>query len=61
MYETFVEDIISNQKENFGVGLSQDDIDSLSNYIQVVEDRVVEEYDDFFMIPFWIDYLEKLN
>jgi len=58
-YADFIGDIISKQKEMFGTGLSDEELDNLGNYLQVVESKVVEEYDDFFMIPFWIDYLKK--
>lgn len=61
MYEDFIGEIVSKQKETFGNGLSDEDLENLGRYIQTVETRVVEEYDDFFMIPFWLDYLDKLN
>jgi hypothetical protein len=47
------------QKKLFGNGLSDEELDNLGKYVQVVETKAVEEYDDFFMIPFWIDYLKK--
>lgn len=58
-YTDLVGDLISMKKELFGNGLSEEDLDNLGNYVQVVESRTIEEYDDFFMIPFWIDYLRK--
>lgn len=58
-YKEFITELIDSEKTLFGKGLSSDDIRNISNYIQVVESKSVEEYDDFFMIPFWIDYLEK--
>lgn len=61
MFDNFVEDMVIKQKETFGTGLSDDELENLSKYIQTVETRAVEEYDDFFMIPFWLDYLDKLN
>jgi len=61
MYVNLIEETTSLLKSTFGTGLSAEDIINLSNYIQAVEDRVIEEYDDFFMIPFWLDYLTKVN
>lgn len=58
-YNSFISDIVSMEKELFGSGLSTNEIKDISNYIQVVESNAVAEYDDFFLIPFWIDYLEK--
>ena len=58
-YKEFIGEIVSMEKELFGNGLSVDEIKSLSKYIQKIEELTISEYDDFFMIPFWIDYLEK--
>ena len=58
-YKEFIGEIVSMEKELFGNGLSADEIKSLSKYIQKIEELTISEYDDFFMIPFWIDYLEK--
>ncbi len=58
-YKSFISDVISLEKDLFGTGLSTTDVKDISNYIQVVESNAVAEYDDFFLIPFWIDYLEK--
>ena len=58
-YKAFIGEIVSMEKELFGNGLSVDEIKSLSKYIQKIEELTISEYDDFFMIPFWIDYLEK--
>lgn len=58
-YKDFIANVAFLEKSLFGKGLSSVDIKNISNYIQVVEDKVISEYDDFFMIPFWIDYLEK--
>ena len=35
------------------------DSKNIEKYIQKIEELTISEYDDFFMIPFWIDYLEK--
>ena len=59
MYVPFITEITDLIKSTFGPGLSSENIGKLSNYIQTVEDRVIDEYDDFFLISFWIDYLEK--
>jgi hypothetical protein len=59
LYTDFVEDLVMEQKKLFGNGLSDEELDNLGKYVQVVETKAVEEYDDFFMIPFWIDYLKK--
>ncbi len=58
-YKNFISDIVKIEKDLFGKGLSTDDIKNISNYIQTVESKAISEYDDFFMIPFWLDYLEK--
>ena len=47
-------------KEHQGIGLSEIDRTTISTYIEEVERRAVIEYDDFFMLPFWMDYLTKL-
>lgn len=47
-------------KEVQGSGLSDDDKTNIGTYIEEVERRVVIEYDDFFMLPLWMDYLTKL-
>lgn len=58
-YKEFITEIVDIEKELFGKGLSTTDVKNISNYIQTVETKAVSEYDDFFMIPFWLDYLEK--
>lgn len=58
-YRDFISDMVKIEKELFGRGMSSNDIRNISEYIQIVEKKTVEEYDDFFMIPFWLDYLEK--
>lgn len=58
-YKDFISTLVDIEKDFFGRGLSNGDIKDLSNYIQTIETKTIEEYDDFFMIPFWIDYLEK--
>lgn len=58
-YKDFISDHVEFEKELFGKCLSVNDIKDISNYIQVVESKTVSEYDDFFLIPFWLDYLEK--
>ena len=58
-YTTFISDIVSLEKETFGRCLSEDDIVCISSYIQYVESKTIAEYDDFFLIQFWLDYLEK--
>jgi len=58
-YKDFVSDVVADEKRLFGRGLTSTDIKDISNYIQVVESKLIGEYDDFFMIPFWLDYLEK--
>lgn len=60
-YIPMIEDVILEQKELFGNGLTNDDLSNLGNYIQVVEQKAIDEYDDFFMIPYWIDYLKNKN
>jgi len=52
-------DIVSKSKNLFGKGLSEDEEDNLSNYISTLEDLLITEYDNFFMIPYWIDYLNQ--
>ena len=59
LYSDFITELVTTEKVLFGRGLSDTEIKDLSNYIQVVEAKTIGEYDDFFMIPFWIDYLEK--
>ena len=56
-----MQEIIIKQRDLFGNGLNNDDLKNISKYIQVVEEKAVEEYDDFFMIPYWIDYLSNLD
>jgi len=58
-YKDFITDVVNIEKSLFGRGLSDEDIKGISRYIQTVEAKTVDEYDDFFMIPFCIDYLEK--
>lgn len=58
-YKDFITEVVALEKELFGSGLATSDIKEISNYIQTVESKVIAEYDDFFLIPFWIDYLEK--
>ncbi len=47
-------------KNTQGIGLSEIDKTTLSTYIDEVERKCVIEYDDFFMLPFWMDYLQKI-
>lgn len=47
-------------KDTQGIGLSETDRTTLGKYIDEVERKCVIEYDDFFMLPFWMDYLTKL-
>lgn len=58
-YKTFIGDIASKIKSVFGQGLSNDDINGLSLYIQTLEQQVISEYDDYFMVSFWVDYIKK--
>lgn len=58
-YTDFISELIQNEKSLFGNGLSRQNTKDISEYIQIVESTTVEEYDDFFMIPFWVDYLKK--
>ena len=55
----FLADIVSKSKKLFGKGLSEDEEDNLSNYINTLEDLLITEYDNFFMIPYWVDYLKQ--
>jgi hypothetical protein len=58
-YNDFISDLVRTEKELFGRGLSPIEVRNISNYIQIIESKAIDEYDDFFMIPFWIDYIEK--
>lgn len=58
-YTDFITELVHIEKDIFGKGLSEEDIKNISKYIQAVEAKTVDEYDDFFLIPFWLDYLEK--
>ena len=58
-YKEFISDLVSFEKQLFGTGLSVQDKKNISRYIQSVESKAVAAYDDFFMIPLWLDYLKK--
>ena len=58
-FKDFISDIVEQEKQLFGRGLTNDEIKNLSNYINVVKNKTVAEYDDFFLIPLWLDYLDK--
>lgn len=60
-YTSLIEEVVTYSKLLFGVGMDPKYVSSLGTYIQEVESNVIDEYDDYFMIPFWIDYLEKLS
>lgn len=58
-FKPFISDIVQIEKDLFGRGLSQSDIRNLSNYLAIIKKKTVAEYDDFFLIPLWLDYLDK--
>ncbi len=58
-YISLISDVVLVSKNTFGNGLSIDDRKELSTYIQKIESLAVSEYDDFFMLSLWLDYLEK--
>jgi hypothetical protein len=53
-------DITQIVKTYQGIGLSDIDKTTLGTYIETVERRAIIEYDDFFMLSYWVDYLTKL-
>lgn len=59
LYKDFITDLVVLEKNLFGRGLSNADVDGISRYTQELENRSTGEYDDFFMFQYWIDYLEK--
>ncbi len=61
VYVDFVDVIISEEKKLFGNGLSKQDSSDISKYIETVELATIGEYDDFFMMSLWLDYLKKIT
>ena len=55
-----ITDITTLVKSYQGTCLSENERTTIGKYIEEVERRTVIEYDDFFMLPFWMDYLTKL-
>jgi virulence-associated protein VapD len=58
-FTPLVSESVKLEKSFFGTGLSTQDIKNLSIYIQHIESLAIAEYDNFFMFPLWLDYLEK--